>query len=245
MTDYVDLLDVLTEGRELPEGYDCWAIKSTRPDLSTRNDFRWPFPGNATQRFELLDHNNECPRQPGDGVCVAKTWCGMASGGFPARTLLLIAYLSSEARGGPEKLRVPQAFVVDLIDGERLLLTSGTRANLIRANLAGANLAGADLAGSRLAGAYLARAYLEGANLEGANLKGAYLKGAYLEDAYLAGADLIGADLAGAYLEGANLKGANLVGAYLEGANLKGANLAGANLAGANLAGANLKGAIR
>jgi hypothetical protein len=162
---YVDLLtDVLVPRYELPEGYDSWAIKSVRPDLRTRNGFRWPFPGNATERVVLLDHNRSCPEREGDGVCVATTWAGMASGGFPARTLLLLAYRAAESRGDETgKLRVPQAFVVDVIDGEQLLVHHGRGANLGGADLEGAYLGGADLGGANLGGANLEGAYLEGA----------------------------------------------------------------------------------
>ncbi|BBU22134.1 hypothetical protein [Mycobacterium xenopi] len=84
---YRDLLaDVIAPEYTLPDGYDSWGLKSVHPDLRTRNGFRWPFPGNETPRVELDDHDGPCPSRPGDGVCVAKTWAGMASGGIPART---------------------------------------------------------------------------------------------------------------------------------------------------------------
>jgi hypothetical protein len=166
MTEYRNLLDVLTEGRTLPDGYDSWAIKSTRPDLTTKNGYQWPFPGNATEFHALLDHDSSCPREPGDGVCVALDWHGMASGGFPARTLLLVAYRSVDARGDDSgKMRVSQAFVVALVDGESFVRKNGAGADLYGANLYGANLYGADLYGANLYGANL-----YGANLYGANL---------------------------------------------------------------------------
>ena len=166
MTEYKNLLDVLTEDRTLPDGYDAWAIKSTRPDLTTKNAFQWPFPGNATDVHPLLDHDASCPREAGDGLCVALDWRGMASSGFPARTLLLVAYRSGEARGDePGKLRAPQAFVVALIDGERLVRENGRGANL-----RWANLSRADLSWANLSGADLSRADLRGADLRSAIL---------------------------------------------------------------------------
>jgi Pentapeptide repeats (8 copies) len=235
----IDLLEKLTANRELPEGYDSWGIKSVRPDLRTSNDFRWPFPGNETDRCVLDDHDGSCPERPGDGLCVATTWAGMASGGIPARTLLLVAYRKSEARGDETgKFRTNQCFVVDLIDGEKLVAQSGNNANLLGANLEGANLRGVNLEGASLGGANLARVNLEGANLRGANLWGANLWGANLVDANLEGANLRGANLRGANLAGANLAGANLAGANLARANLEGANLQDANLRRANLWGA-------
>lgn len=201
----VDLLmDVLVPRYELPDGYDSWGIKSVRPDLCTRNGFRWPWPGNATPVLELDDHDSPCPIRVGDGLCVAKTWAGTAAGGFTARTLLLVAYRKTEARGNSDKLRVPQAFVVDIIDGEKLIRECGR-------------------------GAYLRGAYLCGADLCCANLYGANLRGADLCGADLCGANLCGADLRCADLCGADLRGADLCGAYLYGADLRRTNLCGAN----------------
>jgi hypothetical protein len=141
MTESVNLLHVLTKDRTLPDGYDSWGIKSTNPDLRTKNDYRWPFPGNETEYLHLDDHESSCPKRVGDGICVATTWAGMASGGFPAVTLLLVAYRVGEARSDEEgKFRVPQAFVVDLVDGARLIRKNGRGANLRGANLWGADL---------------------------------------------------------------------------------------------------------
>jgi hypothetical protein len=215
VTEYRDPLLVVAEGYELPEGYDSWGIKSVGFDGRTRHGFEWPTPGSETERYELQDHDSSCPREQGDGLCVATTWQGMASSGFRAFCLLLVAYRSDEARGAEEgKLRVPQVHVVARIDGEALA----------RTNLYGANLSGA--------------------NLYGANLRGANLRGANLRGADLSGADLSGANLSGANLSGANLYGADLSGANLYGANLRGANLRGADLSGANLADLKKRGAL-
>lgn len=249
MSEFKNLLDVLTAGRELPAGFDTWGIKSTNPDLTTRGGFRWPFPGNIAEAPDFDFGNLEaCPAFPGDGLCVARSWVGMASGGFPAVTLLLVAYRSDRARGTEDKVRTDRVAVADLVDGARLVREHGSRADLCWANLSGANLSraslsGADLSEANLSGADLSRAHLSGANLFGANLRGANLYGAYLYGTYLHGADLPGANLHGAYLPGANLSGANLSGAYLSGANLSGANLSGADLYRVNLHGANLHGA--
>ncbi len=222
----VNLLDVITADRELPEGFEHLAVRSVRPDLSSSRGYRYPFPGGVAEAAgPFLDHRGSCPAAVGDGICAATTWAGMASGGIPARTLLLVAYRTVDVLGDSEtgKLRLRAMFVADLLDGETLLRESGH--------------------GAYLYGAYLSGAYLNGAYLYGAYLSGAYLGGAYLSGAYLGGAYLSGAYLSGAYLSGAYLSGAYLNGAYLNGANLNGANLNGANLNGANLNGANLNGA--
>ena len=209
---HVDLLTKITEGKRLPKGCDSWALKSVWPDGRTSHDFRWPLTRKTvTVAGPMLPHKDACPKKPGDGLCLATSWRGMASGGIPAITLLLVAFHSSNVHGTDKaagKLRVSECVVVEVIDGARLLREQGT----------GTNLYGADLYG----------AYLYGANLSGADLTGANLYGA----------DLTGAYLTGAYLYGANLSGANLYGANLYGANLSGANLYGANLSGANLSGA-------
>lgn len=270
----IALLDVAEEiadagGMNKPDGL-CWGLRANHPDLRSRDGYRWPWPGNWTPDCDAVDESNagSSPVRPGDGVCVALTWQGMALGGIPARTLLLVGWHPDDVLGGDaSKLRVRKAFVRDVIDLRRLVDTAKERirgadlggaylrganlggANLQDANLGGADLRGADLGvadlgGANLGGADLWGAYLDGANLGGANLRDAYLDGANLggadlRDAYLRGAYLRVADLGGANLDGAYLRGAYLGGAYLDGANLDGANLEGANLRGANLRGAN------
>ena len=200
------LTDVICKDRTLPDGYDAWAIRSVRNDFTSKNGYRYPFPGKVAKApGPILDHQGSCPREVGDGLCAATTWAGMASGGLPAKVLLLVAYKNKDLLGNsePGKIRLRKFLIVELIDGESLAR------NGRGANLRGANLYGADLRG----------AYLFGANLRGANLYGADLRGANLY-----GADLSRANLSRANLYGANLYGANLYGADLFGANLRGAN---------------------
>ena len=248
-TGTVNLLEVITVGRQLPEGYDGWLIRTVRPDFTSSNGYRYPFPGAVAEApGPMLDHPGACPRSVGDGICAATTWEGMASGGVPARTLLLVAYKSGDVLGRGDrkgKLRLRQFLIVDVIDGEALLVEQGNGADLSGADLSGADLNGADLSGAdlygaRLNGADLSRANLYGARLNGANLSRANLNGADLSGADLYGANLYGADLSGADLYGADLSRANLNGADLSWANLNGANLYGADLYGAHLYGADL-----
>jgi hypothetical protein len=186
----VDLLDVITKDRELPEGYDQWAIRTVRPDLRSRNNYRYPFPGKVAKAAgPFSEGRGECPSHDGDGICAATTWRGMASGGVVASTLLLVAYKEKHVLGGSR---------------------SG---DLSGADLSGANLYGANLSYADLSGADLYGANLSGANLYGANLSGADLYGANLSGANLSGANLSGADLSGADLRGADLYGADLYGA--------------------------------
>src|SRR6266705_2321857 len=193
MAEYINLLDKLTEGRELPKGYDHWAIKSVRADFRTKHDFVWPFPGRvARAQGPFLDHNGSCPSQQGDGICVATTWEGMASGGVPASTLLLVAYRNIDLLGASDygKLRVKAAKVIDLVDGIRLVSAFGERANLSSANLSSANLSSADLRSANLSSAYLSSADLSFADLRSANLRSANLRSANLSSADLSFADL-------------------------------------------------------
>jgi hypothetical protein len=223
----IDLLDVITKDRELPEGYDQWAIRTVRPDLRSRNDYRYPFPGKVAKAAgPFSEGRDECPSHDGDGICAATTWRGMASGGATASTLLLVAYKEKHVLGGSRsggKLRLRRFLVVDVIDGLDLLRKSGKGADLSGANLSYANLSYVNLCGANLRGAYLSGADLSYADLRGASLSGAYL---------------CGANLRGAYLSGANFSYANLLGASLSGAYLCGASLSGANLRGADLSGA-------
>ncbi len=213
---YRDLLPVIVAsvGASLPPGFDSWGLKSVHPDLQTTRGFKWPYPGGRARSDHALDEGNHdaCPQRPGDGLCVVTTWAGMASGGIPARTLLLVAYRSENILGadrGGGKLRVRgEVAVVAVVDGWRLLREAGAGANLRRANLRGAALSGANLSCADLRGADLRGADLYGANLAGANLRGADLRGADLFDADLSGADLSGATLSDADLRGADLSGA-------------------------------------
>ncbi len=243
----------------LPDGYDTWGFKITRPDLRTydrgggKGRFRWPWPGGTVTDEKTKVNGEPCPTGKTGGFCVAKTLAGAASGGYGHTTILLLAYRIADVAGEDmDKRRVYHCLVTDVIAGQDAY-RKAARADLGRADLWGANLEGADLGGADLGRADLGRANLEGANLEGAdlgradlgraNLGGANLEGANLWGADLWRADLGGADLGGANLWRANLGGANLGGANLEGANLEGANLGGADLWGANLGRANLGGA--
>jgi hypothetical protein len=220
MTTLLDQMTAIADSRDMktPDGLK-WGFRAVRPDFTSKYGFRWALPGKWTHAQGPFDKTNEggCPRQEGDGICVAHSWQGMASGGIPAITLLLVGYREADVIGHEQnesKIRVKKAYVRDIIDGTALLISFGARANLYGANLYGANLSRADLYG----------ADLSGANLSGANLYGANLYGANLSRADLYGANLSRADLSGANLSRANLYGANLYGANLSRADLYGAN---------------------
>ena len=182
-TTYRPLLDILTEGRTLPEGCDTWGMRSVRPDFTSSHGFRWPFPGGVAEAPGPVIHTNRgaCPQSEGDGICTAITAYGMASGDIPAITVLITAHAAADVLGADEiKVRVRRATVVEIVD-----LPGMARAG----RLSGANLYGADLRGADLRWANLRRADLREADLRGANLYGADLRRA---DLY--GADLYGAD---------------------------------------------------
>ena len=175
----IDLIPVIVEreGAVLPEGFDSWGIKSVHPDLKTYLNFQWPMPGQVVACDEnRIDRDNmsNCPAQIGDGLCVGTTWLGMASGGIPAITLLLVAYRKADVLGErPGKLRTTEVAVVAIVDGARLLRERGARADLHGADLRGADLreadlCGADLRGARLHGA-LNKEHAHGLKIEGAS----------------------------------------------------------------------------
>ena len=171
-TTYRPLLDILTEGRTLPDGCDIWGMRSVRPDFTSSHGFRWPFPGGVAEAPGPVIHTNRdaCPESDGDGICTALTAQGMASGGIPAHTVLITAHAAADVLGADEiKVRVRRATVVEVVD-----LPGMARA----AKLSGANLYGANLGRANLYGADLGRANLGGANLYGADLYGANLYGA-------------------------------------------------------------------
>ena len=146
MTEYIDLIPVIVERETavMPNWCDSWGVKSVHPDLRTTHGYTWPMPGRVAECDpKQIDPTNfeGCPASEGDGLCVAKTWSGMASGGIHATTMLLVAYRSSEilgSAGGGSKLRLPRVAVVALVDGARLLREAGRGANLQGANLRGA-----------------------------------------------------------------------------------------------------------
>lgn len=211
MSNYRPLLDLFTEGHRLPRGYDRLLLKATRPDLRTKNGFRWkmrgrvesPEPGGGRERTTGV-----CPRFPGDGLSLAKTALGMAQGDYSPSTVLIVAVRESDVLAEDEhKVRVLGGFVVDLTDGLALIRTNGERLHLQDANLQSANLRGAYLQDADLQDADLQDVILWDAHLQGANLQGADLQGANLRDADLRDVDLWDADLRGANLQGARAAG--------------------------------------
>ena len=130
---------------DAPDGLE-WAVKSVRADLTTYQRYQWPLPGNWVEADAVDDSNiGACPSRQGDGLCVATTTAGMASGGMPMRTMLLVGYRPEDVLGRNErygKWRVRRAYVGGLIDGE----------HLSRANLSGADLSRADLSDAYLSG---------------------------------------------------------------------------------------------
>ena len=197
-----DLLDALAGhiDVEAPEGM-ILGWRSIRPDLRSRDEFRWPWPGGWAEapddgRDLTTNHPDKaCPSETLGGLCLAKTWKGARSGGVPAHIGLVVAYHPDDVLGeDAHKLRVRRCLVLDVVDVcAHIRAGHCTGANLTGADLTGANLGGAYLGGANLGGAYLGGAYLGGADLDGANLTRAYLGGAYLGGAYLGGADLDGA----------------------------------------------------
>ena len=140
--------------------------KAVRPDLTTRNGFRW-YPGTTVRSDHNLDPTNTdvCPRQEGDGLCIAKTWAGAASAGFPTLSCVLLTYDPDQVIAeDDDKIRVRgPVHVGDVFDAQALLRAGfGRDADLRNADLRGANLWDANLGGANL----------EGANLRGANLRG-------------------------------------------------------------------------
>ena len=131
------------------------AWRSVHPDLRSSHGFRWPWPGNEAVA-PLPDgaeftRGDPCPEFPGDGLCLAKTWRGAASGGIPAITCLLVEFDEGDVLGeDDDKLRVSRCRVIDVFDGPALIRDGwGAGVNLWGANLAGANLRGANLRGAR------------------------------------------------------------------------------------------------
>jgi len=170
------------------------AWRAVHPDLRSSRGYRWPWPGNEAvaplPEGKEFTRGGPCPEFPGDGLCLAKTWRGAASGSIPAITCLLVEFDPADVLGeDDDKLRVARCRVVDVFDAPGLIRDGWCcNANLGGADLRGANLGGADLWGADLGGADLWGADLRGADLGGADLGGADLRGANLGGAHLRGA---------------------------------------------------------
>src|SRR3990167_2057864 len=149
------LWDIFTEGHETPEGTRLF-LKATRPDLRTRNGFRWPIQGRVESPPPEKSRRttDPCPQFPGDGLSVAKTAKGMAQGGYSPSTVLIVAVTAAEILAeDAEKAKITGGLVLDLVDGLRIIREHGTGANLRGAGLGGAALGGASLRGASLRGA--------------------------------------------------------------------------------------------
>lgn len=219
MTEFVDMLLELTRGRTFPAGTDTWAIRTKRAGHA----FSWPSEGWVEAPGPILEHESVAPAARGDGLCVAFTWAGMATAPLVPDELLLVAYADADRLSvrDDQTARVRRAYVLEEIDGLRLL-----RERSLGANLMGARLELADLRGACFYGADLSRSILDRANLAGASLYGANL----------AGARMPGADLSGADLRRTNLTSANLMGVKVsEETRFGAADLSWVNAAKTNL----------
>ena len=121
-----------------------WAWRVVNPDFTSSRGFRWPFPGGWAEASAPDPANTgACPEREGDGICLARTWVGAASGGTPARTILICGYRPEDVLGAePDKIRVRRAYVLEVLSAETLL-RNATGADLSRASLYGADLYGA------------------------------------------------------------------------------------------------------
>ena len=122
----------------------AYALKTIREDGTTRNWFKWPDKGPIEEISNIDPANNgPCPGRLGDGICLGKTFFGMAQGGIPARHILTIRYRQKDVLGeDSEKLRVRSCIVL-----KRYTIKEYLR-NKKDADLQGANLQGADLQGA-------------------------------------------------------------------------------------------------
>ena len=179
-----------------------WGFKLVATDLTTGDhqggryryrlgEWHHADPGDR----EFSGSRSACPQFPGDGLCVAHTLAGAASGGYRVgmSTMLIVGWDPGDVLAATaDKTRVSRLWVdPDPVDPVRLIeWAAATGADLRGANLRDADLRSADLRSADLRGAYLQDADLRdadlwGADLRGADLRGAYLRGADLRDAYL------------------------------------------------------------
>ena len=149
-----DLESLVTTGLRAEPG-ELYGWRCCRPDLRSRDGFRWPWPGGVATQDGPAD-GADC----GVGLHLAKTWEGAASGGYGCHVALIVAYRSDDVLGdGAEKLRVRAARVLDVLDTPALIRAAkAVCADLSRANLSRADLYGANLSRANLSRANLSRA---------------------------------------------------------------------------------------
>ncbi len=160
-------------GMEVPADVTDFGLRACHPDFTSTHGFRWSFPGRWCEAPGPIRKNDRsCPVCRGDGICVARTWKGMASGGISAGLILLVGWRDGDVLGEDiNKLRVKRAFVIDATTVAALLAERGGDEPR---DLHGADLHRADLHRADLYGADLYGANLRGANLQGADLGGAW-----------------------------------------------------------------------
>lgn len=136
-------------------------FRAVRSDCTSSHGYRWPTAGEAVAPGPInTDNTTPCPRSVGDGICIAKTFIGAASGGIPAITMLVVEYADDDVLGeDDDKVRVSRATVTAAIDFPDLL-RAGLVSDAVLADLSGANLIGADLSDADLSGADLSGADL-------------------------------------------------------------------------------------
>jgi hypothetical protein len=135
-----------------------WAFRAVRADLRSRNEFRYPWPGQwATAPGPIHKHDDPCPSAPGDGLCIAKTFHGAAQGGIPFSTMLIVGYARRDVLAEDDhKVRVRKMYVADVVEIATLLQYADLRsADLQSADLRSANLRSADLRSADLRSANL------------------------------------------------------------------------------------------
>ena len=91
-----------------------YALKSIQEDGTTRNRFQWPDKGPVEELSALnLENTGPCPSRHGDGLCLGKSFAGMAQGWIPTRHILTVRYRKEDVLGeDSQKLRVSRCVVV-------------------------------------------------------------------------------------------------------------------------------------
>lgn len=214
------LLDVLTTGRVLPDGYDRWGLRGCSRGLAHHQPDRW------------LPPPESYPDLLGDGMRLALTGKAAASIGWSlAGQMQIVAFAHQDViSDNDHKVRVRCGCLVDVVE-------------LADIDLRNVELAGANLNDTKLIGVNLRNSNLNGATLIDADLTDADLRNALLTGVFAMGINLTGADMRKANMSRAGLGGANLTGANLTGADLYRAGLIGADLTDTKLLNANLTGA--
>ena len=122
--------------------------KITRVEGTTSFGFQWPVEGEVVATNVDPRNTAPCPWRKGDGLCIARTFCGAASSGISLANAqgLWLSYDEKDILGQDRnKIRVSKCRVLGRFDPIAVIRRGAVGADLHAANLSFADLSYCDL----------------------------------------------------------------------------------------------------